>query len=84
MGNRRFLSWPLGWRKSLPLGLIVGLAVGAAFIVAEGRASGGKFIDWCGTSIIVLIVAVGVTTVFARSHSRKDENHEQGSREPVE
>jgi hypothetical protein len=59
----------------LPLGLIVGLAVGAAFLVAEGRVPGWKLIDWCGTIVIVLFVAVVATTIFARSHTRKDDQH---------
>lgn len=55
----------------MPLGIIVGLAVGAVLIVAEGRVPGWKFIDWCGTLIVVIFVAVVFTALSARKHRQK-------------
>jgi len=71
MASRPFLSWPDGWRQSLPLGIVVGLAAGAAVLVAEGLGSGWRFIDWCGTTVVVLLVTVAFTAIAAGNHSRK-------------
>jgi hypothetical protein len=72
MANRPFWSWPAGWRQSLPWGILVGLAAGAALIVAEGFRSGWNFIDWCGTLVVVFFVAVAITALSARSRKRID------------
>ena len=39
MGSRRFLSWPAGWRKSLPWGFLLGVIVAALLIVAQTMTS---------------------------------------------
>ena len=49
MGSRRFLSWPAGWQRSMPLGIVVGIISGALLIVAQGLGSGWNQIDWCGS-----------------------------------
>jgi hypothetical protein len=66
MGSRRFLSWPAGWRKSLPSGILMGVIVSAFLIVAQGIGSGWNQIDWCGSAIVFFFVVVGVTALSAR------------------
>jgi hypothetical protein len=66
MASRRFLSWPAGWRKSLPSGMFVGVIVSASLIVAQGLSSGWNQIDWCGSAIIFFFVVVGITALVAR------------------
>lgn len=67
MASRRFLSWPTGWRKSLPSGILIGIIVSALVIVAQRIGSGWNQIDWCGSGIIFFFVVVGVTAFSARS-----------------
>jgi len=66
MGSRRFLSWPAGWRKAIPWGILVGIVGGALLIVAQGLGSAWNDIDWCDTSIIVFFFVVGFTAITAR------------------
>jgi hypothetical protein len=67
MGSRRFLSWPAGWRKTMPWGILVGVVAGALLIVAQGLRSAWNDIDLCGTSIIIIFfLVVGVTAITAR------------------
>lgn len=66
MGSRQFLSWPAGWRRAMPWGFLVGFAVGAPLIVAQGVQSGWNHIDWCGTGVLVFFVNVGVVAFAAR------------------
>jgi hypothetical protein len=66
MGSRRFLSWPAGWRKAMPWGILVGIVAGALLIVAQGLGSAWKDIDWCGTSIFIFFLVVGFTAISAR------------------
>ena len=69
MGGRRFFSWPVGWRESI----LMGLVVGALLIVAQGLGSGWNQLDWCGSAIIVFFVVVGVIALSVRD--RRDPSH---------
>jgi hypothetical protein len=66
MSSRRFLSWPAGWRKSLPSSILVGVFVGTLVVAAQGLSSGWNQIDWCGSAVILFFVVVAVTALSAR------------------
>jgi len=60
-----------GGQLTHPLVAVAVAAAGAAVLVAEGLGSGWRFIDWCGTTVVVLLVTVAFTAIAAGNHSRK-------------
>ena len=49
MGRPGFWSWPTRWRKSLPIGLMIGGLVIAILLVVQ-RANG--LVEWLDTAIV--------------------------------
>lgn len=69
MSQRKFLSWPPGWRRAVPWGVLVGGVVTGAAVVVQGVASGGNSLDllfWCDLAVVVPVVVVGVTAVAGK------------------
>jgi hypothetical protein len=69
MGNRRFLSWPAGWRKAFPWGVLFGVLVVAVVIVVEVVRSGWDSLDrifWIDLVVCFPIIVVGFTALAAR------------------
>ena len=69
MSQRKFLSWPPGWRRAVPWGVLVGCVVTGAAAVVEGVASGSNSLDrlfWCDLAVVFPVVVVGVTAVAGK------------------
>ena len=77
MGERKFLSWPAGWRNALPWGVLVGVVVSGILIVAEGLRSGWSSLDrifWVDAAIVFAVVVVGFTALTARLWANRNED----------
>ena len=69
MSRRKFLSWPHGWRRAVPWGVLVGCVVTGAAVAVQGVASGSNSLDrlfWCDLAVVFPVVVVGVTAVAGK------------------
>ena len=75
MSDRRFLSWPAGWRKALPWGILSGVVVAGVLILAEGLRSDRHTIDrmvLVDAAVVFAFVVVGSTALVARLRNGRE------------
>jgi len=78
MSQRKFLSWPPGWRRAVPWGVLVGGVVTGAAVVVQGVASGSHSLDqlfWCDLVVVFPVVVVGVTAVAGKRMADDQESN---------
>jgi len=78
MSQRKFLSWPPGWRRAVPWGMLVGGVVTGAAVVVQGVASGSHSLDqlfWCDLVVVFPVVVVGVTAVAGKRMADDQESN---------
>ena len=76
MSERKFLSWPPGWRKALPWGCLFGLIIAAALLVAQGLSSGWHTLNaiFCiDLAVLFPFLVVGFTVLPARFIAKTDD-----------
>ena len=69
MSKQRFFSWPAGWGKALPWGILAGLVVVAGLVIVDGSGSQGNGLDrlFCvDAAFVFAFVVVGFTAIAAR------------------
>jgi len=82
MCNRRFLSWPPGWRKAFPWSVLFGVLVISAVIVVEGIRSGWDSLDrifWIDVVVCFPFIVVAVTALAARLWVSRDRDDKADS-----
>lgn len=70
MNKRSFWSWPAGWRKALPGGVVFGLIIVVVGIVGGGVRSG----DLCELAFCFPFLVVSYTVFAARLRSNRDQD----------
>jgi hypothetical protein len=79
MAERRFLSWPPGWRRALPWGILSASALSATVMVLEGNSRGrGQWFDLvlCFPFIVLFSTVIGAR-FFAEQEKNEHESKKQ-------
>ena len=75
MSHPSFLSWPAGWRKALPWGLLSGVVVAVTLVLAEGPLSDRRTVDrtvLVDAAVVFAFVVFASTALLARLRNGRE------------